>query len=332
MVGGFSENGISRKILSSSIPYYQDELTWCVPPAGLASSLTNAFGIFNIFIWLVVILTMIVSGLLILRFARNENPHGSENITWSLVTSMAFTLSTTASFLPRRQPVRIFLLLLMFYAFHLNTAYHSFLITVMTKPKFETQVASAWSAVGSGYKFYGNEDMLAYFTRKGNESVSKAIVKRFNICKDIDACLALIRSRSRVAVAVSRHHSDNSPTISASEMYCFKRSDNIYTYSVSMLTKKQYHLLDKINSLLRTISESGLLARWAQQSENSNVDAAPLPQQGGHGGGPVVKLKMEHVKGGFLLHLIGLIVALIAFIGEHIFFRLSKRHNLNVKW
>lgn len=95
----------------------------------------------------------------------------SDNVSWSIVTSLAFTLSTTAHFFPRRTPVKIFMALLMFYAFHLNTVYHSFLITVMTKPKFEPQVASAGTAVHGGYKFYGNEETMAYFVRKGNDSV-----------------------------------------------------------------------------------------------------------------------------------------------------------------
>lgn len=163
--------------------------------------------------------------------------------------------------------------------------------------------------------------------------VSKAIVRRYHVCKDLDACLALIRKNGKVAVAVSRHHADNSPTISEKEMYCFKREENIYTYSVSMLAKKQYHLLEKINYLLRTISESGLLLRWAQQSENRQaVSTDDAPTSGGHGGGPVVKLKIQHVKGGFLLHFLGLVLAFIAFIGEHVFYQLSKRCSLKSKW
>lgn len=332
MVGGFYENAVSRKLLSSSIPYYQDELTWCVPPAKLASSLTNAFGIFNIFIWIIVIATLIVSGLILLRFARFERHNGSENVSWSMMTSLAFTLSQAAHFFPERAPVKIFLALLMFYGFHLNTAYHSFLITVMTKPKFEPQVSDVWTAVHNHYNFYGNEETLAYFVRKGNDSVSRAIVHRYHVCKDLDTCLAQIKTTEKIAVAISRHHSSNSPTISDSEMFCFNREENIYTYSVSMLAKKQYHLLEKINYLLRTISESGLLLRWAQQSESNNVQSENNAPSGGHGGGPVVKLKLEHVQGGFLLLTIGLVLALISFIGEHLFYHLSKRLILNTKW
>lgn len=47
MIGGLYENQVSRKILSSSIPFYQDDITWCVAKAGLAPKWMNVFIIFN---------------------------------------------------------------------------------------------------------------------------------------------------------------------------------------------------------------------------------------------------------------------------------------------
>lgn len=47
MLGGLYENSISRKLVSSSIPYYQDDITWCVAKAGLAPTWLNVFIIFN---------------------------------------------------------------------------------------------------------------------------------------------------------------------------------------------------------------------------------------------------------------------------------------------
>jgi hypothetical protein len=47
MVGGLYENKISRSLVSSSIPYYQDDITWCLKKAGLAPTWLNVFIIFN---------------------------------------------------------------------------------------------------------------------------------------------------------------------------------------------------------------------------------------------------------------------------------------------
>lgn len=47
MVGGLYENPISRRHVHSSIPYFQDDITWCVSKAGFAPTWMNVFVIFN---------------------------------------------------------------------------------------------------------------------------------------------------------------------------------------------------------------------------------------------------------------------------------------------
>jgi hypothetical protein len=36
MIGGLYDNEVSRKLLSSTIPYLGDEMTWCVRKSDLA--------------------------------------------------------------------------------------------------------------------------------------------------------------------------------------------------------------------------------------------------------------------------------------------------------
>lgn len=329
MVGGFFENAISREILSSSFPYYQDDLTWCVPPADLASNLTNVIGIFSFFIWTLTVVALIASGLIILVQSHREEYQNNENLAWSLLISFAFTLSNAAHFFPKRIPTLVFLSILMFYAQHINIIYHSFLITVLTRPKYEQQIANQRMAVDAEMIFYGNEDTLANFENKANDSIAKKITMNFQICTDIDACLQNIQTDKKAAVAVSRHHSDNNPIISRRDMFCFTKSNNIYTYSVSMLTKKFYHLLPKINYVIRGITESGLLKKWQEDTESHKTKAKI--NTGGHGGGgDVVKLRIGHVLGGFLLWGLGLLFAFLTFLGEILYDRWTKK-NLIIK-
>uniref|UniRef100_A0A336M3L9 CSON011600 protein n=1 Tax=Culicoides sonorensis TaxID=179676 RepID=A0A336M3L9_CULSO len=327
MVGGFFENSISRSIMSSSVPYYQDDLTWCVPNAELASNWTNVIGIFSLTTWIVTFLALFLSSLIILAYSRREEHQYHENISWSIMIGFAFTLSNAAHFFPSRINVMIFLTILMFYALHINIIYHSFLITVLTRPKFEPQIENQEMAVHAKMTFYGNEDALAHFKSKKNDRISKEIVSRFKTCKDIDKCLKLIQTKKSVAIAVSRHHSDNNPVISPMDMSCFPKTSNIYTYSVSMLTKKYYHLLPKINYVIRGISESGLLKKWQEDIESVKVETNH--KSGGHGGGDVVKLRVRHVEGGFLLWALGLILACLAFGCEHLMHWWSRNDRSN---
>jgi hypothetical protein len=47
MLGGLSENRVSHKMLGSSVPYFQDDLTWCVKKSDFAPTWLNVFIIFN---------------------------------------------------------------------------------------------------------------------------------------------------------------------------------------------------------------------------------------------------------------------------------------------
>lgn len=146
-----------------------------------------------------------------------------------------------------------------------------------------------------------------------------AIVSNFEICKDIDICLMKIKTNKSIAVAVSRHHADNNPLISPLDMHCFSITEDIYTYSVSMLVKKQYHLLLKIDAIIRGISESGLLMKWQRDSEQTITST---DENEGNG---VSKLTFEHVEGGFLIWGIGLSVGFIAFVCEWIVYLVKKK-------
>lgn len=322
MVGGFHENGVSRQILSSSVPYYQDDLTWCVPPAALASNITNVVGIFNIFTWMITFGIIIASGLLILWYSRREQHQNSENVVWCMIISLSFVLGNPSHFFPNRLFVQIFLTFLMFFGLHFNVAYHSFLITVLTRPRYEPQIETTEMAIESEMQFFGNEDAQQHFMEKAsNDSLSRAIVSHFRVCKDIDSCMARLKVDRKAAVAVSRHHADNNPLISPTDMYCFKTVDNIYTFSVSMLTKKDHHLLRKINDYIRTISESGLLMKWQQDSEKKVVTTT---QNLGGEGGDAIKLKMSHVIGGFLVWVLGLCAAALALGLEWTIYLITK--------
>lgn len=336
MVGGFHENSISRKILSSTIPFYQDDLTWCVPPADLASNLTNAFGIFNWITWLVTLFILLATGWIFLAYSRYEMHQNNENIVWSVLMSLSFTIGNPSHYFPQRVLPQIFLLFVLFYGTHFNVFYHSFLITVMTRPKYEPQVANMYMAVHQGFRFYGNEDTLAHFQSKQNDTTSISIVNNFITCLDLEKCLLYIKNDKKVAIAVSRHHADNNEVIPRSQMYCFAKKDNIYTYSVSMLTKKQYHLLDKVNSIVRTISESGLLHKWESESSNAAEEesSADANSEGPHGN--AIKLKIEHVQAGFLLLGIGSILGAIILLLEIAFHKFKmknckKKENKNFK-
>lgn len=324
MVGGLHENAISRKLLSSSIPYYQDDLTWCLQPASLASTLFNVFVVFNSLIWSACITIIISSAIIFFSNSFYENPRRQNGtLVHSLILSTALMFNTTIGYLPNRAMIKLFLALLLIFTFHFGAFYNAFLLKILTSPRYEPQISNIFMAVENGVTFYGNEDTLAHFEEKKEDQVSQRLVKNFQVCKKLDKCLQEIKQSKVTAVAVSRHHASNTPLISPLEMYCFSKSNNIYTYSVSMLVKKQYHLLLKIENIIRGITESGLLSKWQRDSDLVVVSTDSESEQG------VTRLKFEHVQGGFLLWGIGLGLGLLAFMVEWAVFVSKKRFEDN---
>ncbi|KXJ82458.1 hypothetical protein RP20_CCG013679 [Aedes albopictus] len=324
MIGGLYENPISRKLLSTTIPYYQDDMTWCVPPARLAPKWPNVFIIFNIWIWMLAIGIIFVCAGIIAGFNTFEQGY-PENYTWMLVQSLALSLGLSATYWPQRLSIRLFLLVYMFYGMHWDVAHHSFLITVMTRPRFEKQISTAEAAIERSFKFLGPENSLVFFDKP--DSVSKHIASVYRTCPNVDDCLARINSDQTVAVAVSRAHSQNSKTIGEAEMFCFTRTHNIQTYPVEMMVKKDFHILAKINDLIRRISESGLLGKWQVESNKIRVDTDSGGGGGGGHGDAQIVLTVAHIEGAFFLVGIGLGISAVAFVGELVYFGLKQKYN-----
>ncbi|XP_039445899.1 uncharacterized protein LOC120425434 [Culex pipiens pallens] len=328
MIGGLYENPISRRLLSSSIPYFQDDLTWCVPTARHAPKWLNVFIIFNVWIWLVAIIIIFVAAAIIYCLNHVEHRY-PENYTWMLLQSLAFSLSVYAHYWPQRFSIRFFLVGYMIYGLHWSAAYHSFLISVLTRPRFEPQISTVEAAMANKFQFAGPENTLVHFDKP--DSVSRFITSVYQVCPDRDDCLARLHSERNLAVAMSRAHSHNSKSIGEAEIFCFDRKDNIQTYSVGMMVKKDFHLLPKINDLIRRISESGLLGKWQVESDKIRVDEDLEDgggDDGGHGDGQIV-LKVEHIEGAFILGAIGLGLSTVAFIGEIVYFNFKNRYKWN---
>lgn len=125
----------------------------------------------------------------------------------------------------------------------------------------------------------------------------------------------------KLAVAVSRLHAENSPAISRARMFCFPRVKNIYSYSVAMPIKLDYHLLPVINYNIRQLFEFGLVERWNQLSQSiaasREIKKNLLLAANADGkDSRLVVLTVAHIMGAILVMCAGHSIAMIAFLTE----------------
>lgn len=157
----------------------------------------------------------------------------------------------------------------------------------------------------------------------------------FELCINTDDCLKRLQYDEKLAVAVSRLHAENTPAISRSEMFCFPRSNNIYSYSVAMPIKLDYHILPVINYNIRNLFEFGLVERWNKlgQSVAAALEIKYFLNKASDGHDDrLVVLTVPHIMGAILIMFFGHFVALITFLTELIVNRMIQQRNCTKFW
>lgn len=81
-----------------------------------------------------------------------------------------------------------------------------------------------------------------------------------------------------MAVAISREHAYNNPSIPASHIYCFKNSQIIYDYALHFFVRKNFTHLDNLNEFILMASATGLIDRWRSvKKEQTRTQSSEEP-------------------------------------------------------
>lgn len=164
MVGGMDEDSNTRRYLSSSIPYYQDDQTWCVAKAKPEELWRNIFNLFTTLVWGLIILVVFLMAVMLHFFIKLEDK--SENFMSMLLASLSITMGLATTYDPKNTNVRIIFFIFLFYGLLFSTAFNSFLVGVLTNPRQKEQVSNLYQAVSSNLQFNGGTVTLEHFDAK----------------------------------------------------------------------------------------------------------------------------------------------------------------------
>lgn len=164
---------------------------------------------------------------------------------------------------------------------------------------------------------------------------SRYVQSHYTLCENnIDECLQLLLENDKLAVAASRLHAENSAVVTKDEIFCFLRENNIYSYSVAMPMRVDFHLLPVINSIIRQLFEFGLVERWDKLSQAiaTSALAAKLAQFGDASESNLVVLTVGHIMGAIFIMLFGQSLALCAFCAEQLIYRNAQNSKSGIIW
>lgn len=122
------------------------------------------FSIDSVSTWIGLVLTLIVASFFFNFFVRREGVY-KENYAWSLLITMALCTGQYGHYWPVKGAIKTFLATMFFFGIHISTAYHSYLINVLTNPRFNSQIDTVEEAMKAGILFQVGENTVDFFRK-----------------------------------------------------------------------------------------------------------------------------------------------------------------------
>ncbi|XP_011200648.2 uncharacterized protein LOC105224298 [Bactrocera dorsalis] len=314
ILGGIDEDPSISQFVSSSIPYHQDDLTWCVARAKRKYDLFNFLQSFHISTWLFTFVFIMISSLniYIAQKLLKIRPTYFGDFFATVVRMFGIILSQSTQLTRLPASLHITFGSTFFLAIMFVNVYQSFLVSTLTTPKSSYQISHLEEIYRNRMTVTGSVENVRHLNKDGK--IFKYIREKFQMCYNIEECLNRAATDESFAVAVSRQHSFYNPHIKRDQLYCFDRNENIYVYLVTMLLPKKFHLLPKINPVIQHIIESGHMQKWARELDlkrriREEIQRAQKVL--------VKSLTINQIVGSFALHGMLSAVALVIFILEY---------------
>jgi Na+/serine symporter len=83
-----------------------------------------------------------------------------------MLIALALSTGQYGHYWPSKTSIRIFLGTLFFFGLHISTAYHSYLINVLTNPRHDDQINTVERAIAAGMTFQAGENTVEFFEKE----------------------------------------------------------------------------------------------------------------------------------------------------------------------
>lgn len=349
-IGGLSAKFFKSDNLVASIPYDQDDLTWCIQKATNFPSFLNFFFIAPPIYWVIVIGFIYVTGTMMYIALQYDFEYKERHLrNWCymvLLVALPATIGTSPRYYPRQGALRFFYFAILLFsvlicAFTGTYLYNNMKVRIPRK-QFETVREirdNDFRLAGSTEVLHAiGNSLLVKKSKSGNQFENANIysggfqyaedkINAFYICEDLDECLKQLLHYDNVDLAVggSRKHLMNARSYFPSKIFCFDKSESIGSYLVSVFIQRNSQLKTAIDDIIEKLSEGGVFVKWnsdnqrRQRDELSNILSA--------------QMTFEHVSFAFVMIMaIGSIVSTATFICELVVHQQFQRRTRSKIW
>ncbi|KAK4878624.1 hypothetical protein RN001_011130 [Aquatica leii] len=322
---------ISTVTGTSTVSFFQDQMIWVVPVPKKISVWTVLTIVFKPIVWALVVSALLITStiwwLMLKVYPSNENFNNFIDVFFDVY---AITVLGSTNRPPTAFTLRLIFLMYVVYSIHIQTAFTSNLVTLLTVPQYTNQIKNVEDIASS--------DIPIFII----DNVSFATIKRKDIYKSVST---RIEHPSENAVRNMIRQSNNynySVFLLGDLFYLYKQgaeSDINYflddsdsgTIQFALWLPNFSYFWYSLNEIIVRLIESGRISRIENLFRDgrkhyyhrlSEIDAAIYER---------VVITLNHLCSIFAIWGIGLILAVFVFIGEHLTFYVKQRKLIRLK-
>jgi hypothetical protein len=302
-------------IFECTTPYLKDRLVWHVPRAKQVPNWKGLYRVFQMDTWMVIVVISITVALLLWRLSIISHETSYATLVTSLSHVWAVMLGVSAPGMPRASRPRLLFLIWVIYCLHIDALYLSFLTSFMINPGYEHQVRDVEELVQSKLDYGYHAGFDKYFKDSTDQILVTILSRRKHCDGDGEECLKRMAERGDFAMLVSSMLMEYKNAFE----YMDQNGDTLFNhfhdaflgYDFVMYLPKGSHLLQKFNSIIQRIVQSGLLEQWWRVIK-TNLRL----QQALHTQELSSTLSFSHLQSVFVFLSFGLVISSTIFIAE----------------
>lgn len=169
VVGGVDEDPSISQYVSSTIPYHQDDLTWCVAKAKRTYNFFNFMASFSMATWALILTFVLATALTIVFIQKTSNVKISYLQGFFTVTTRIYGVLFSQAIQLKRLPstLKICLGTAFFMSLMFSNIYHSFLISTLTTPKNSYQISHVDEIYSHRMSIMGSVENVRHLNKDG---------------------------------------------------------------------------------------------------------------------------------------------------------------------
>ncbi|PSN52611.1 Ionotropic receptor 198 [Blattella germanica] len=309
-------------VVDPTKPYLRDGWVWWVPCAKKIPRWRSIFMVFSTGTWTAVLLWILFAVIIMVLLARNTKGGGIQEwdiykrVPICLSCILSIVLGVSVAVMPRTQSLRLFFISWVWYCFAMTTVFQAFFITFLINPGLEHQVNTFEEILKSGVSFGYNPLIDAIVSDSESEVRNRRLACNDNNkppCLDWVAYnrnFSLLLSATFMDYILTRWYLDEN----GKPLIC-QAGDTFYGTHYVTYMNKGHPLLEQMNRMITRVIEAGFNAQLMERGmEKQRIQAAAKERE--VYSDEYNNLSLDYLQGAFLIHICGVFLSFIAFLGE----------------